>query len=168
MAPVFTVPTIGGPDGPTGPVGPASPAQSYGGIAIRGFFTSGNPSQALATGSFQKVVNFSANMPSSGVTPQFALSQLTIDTSGDYLVFAGISYVYGPLGNMRMALFVNGAVRIEVIAGAKTFSFLPSHCDSQNVMSLVAGDVLDMRVLPSAAATLLVDNAQLYVERANP
>ena len=164
--PVFTVPEIG-VSGPQGAGGPASPAQVYGGVSIQGFFGSGNPSQALVTG-FQKVVNFSNNMPSSGVTPQFALNQLTIVTTGDYLVYVNISWQFGVTGNMRVVVFVNGGIRLAVLSGAKLFGFAPSQADAANFLPLVAGDVVDLRVGPSVAGTMLVDSAQIYVERADP
>lgn len=166
MSDVFTVPERSGAQGPDGP---ASPAQEYGGIYIAGTFLSGNPTQALVTGAWNKAANFQANMPSSGVTPQFALNQVTIVTTGHYFVYANVSYSYGPLGTMRLSVFVNGVITLVLVSGAKTFGFTPSMTDANNVLiGLTAGDVLDIRLIPSAAASVRIDSAQLYVERANP
>ena len=164
---VYTVPDIGGPAGPAGPPGPATAAQQYGGIAIQGFIGSGNPGQALGVG-WNKLVNFVANMPRSGVTPSFATSDLTIVTPGVYFVFIGLAWTYAPFGSMRISLFVNGVINLALVSGDKTFAFTPSNTCAQNYVTLAGGDVLDLRGARSAVGTIFAQSAQLYVERADP
>lgn len=162
---VYAVPTIGGPTGPTGPPGPDSPLQQFGMI----YRTTASGLQALVAATYQKLTVFGeANGPSSGVTPAFASSSLTIVTAGTYYVYMQVSYAFNPAAEINFRLYVNGSPAPQVSARNITFGFFPSSSEAAAPVSLAAADVLEIYVNPTVASSVAIHRGQFYVERLDP
>lgn len=126
--------------------------------------------QALAAGVYQKLtVLGQANGPSSGVTPSFALNRLTFPTTGVYLVYFQLSYRYAPSGQISMRVYLNGVTPVpQISATSLTFAFFPNSIASENLVSLTAGDFLEIFLNPTLAASVSIEHGQFYAERADP
>lgn len=162
---VFTVPDIGGPQGPQGPPGPDSPALQYGGI-YRDVLSGG---QALLAGVYQKLTLINvASAPSSGVTTTPASASITIITPGVHKIYFQTSWRYTLAAIISMSLHVN-SVRVPAITTSCLGTpFFPTNVESAGFVSLAAADVVEVFVNPSVAASMSIERAQLYVERADP
>ena len=165
----FSVPNLaGGSPGPSGPVGPVGTGVYGDMLAV---FVFSGVTQAFTAGVPQKIVSFGTNGLSVGVTPDEANDRLVITEDGDYEVYwqqtytlvAGAGFTFDFI-EMR----INGTPAPEAsltqFEGPIASFFV---CASAGgILSLSAGDVLEIYAQTSAGATVTWRDAQLFAWKA--
>lgn len=160
---VFRVPDPTGAQGPVGPAGPVGTGD-YGLV----YTNAGTNTQALAV-AFAKLVGvLTTNGPAQGggVTPNAALDQLIINTTGDYMLWIMV-HVSTPAGAVFSIQGRRNGIALPNIAGQETTAgaTIIGAARAKGAATLTAGDVIEIYGASNTSQTTTFRTAQLFAKR---
>ena len=146
-----------GPPGPAGAVGTGD----YGDV----FGVSTAIAQALVgLAALVKASPFPTTGLSNNTTPSGASSSITVDVTGDWMVYYSVTFGYSVGSVMNTQLFVN-SVAVPQVRCQHTGTIFFHTMSARGSVSLTAGDVLEVFVGAAASGTVTFFDGQLYCRR---
>ena len=129
-----------GEKGDTGDQGPGGTSQSYGELSFNG-----SNSQRLGDGDTFDVTNYTTNI-SNNMTADTSAGTLTLSTSGDYKIMAGIEIESGDGSVHKLKLSIlNGSTTVDSVKQHHTQDEIGYLCIDR-IHNFSSGDILKVRI----------------------
>lgn len=157
-----------GPQGPTGPIGPIGPTGPSGesGLAAYGGKYNDTPQILALTNGVLTTIELPTDMPINNVQSTPANS-ITINEAGDYEINYSANVTSTNSATIALAVRDNGTA-IDSATLTNIFTDGENNIYSGSVIrTLAAGDVIDMTLTSTEAATGSVNNATLSLKLLN-
>ena len=129
-----------GAQGPQGDPGPGGTSQSYGELSFNG-----SNSQTLGNGDNFDVDNYTTSI-SNAMTADTSAGTLTLSTSGDYKIMAGIEVESEESGDHKLKLSIlNGSTTVDSVKKHHTQDEIGYLCIDR-IHNFSSGDILKVRI----------------------